>query len=130
VQGIEPTATYGIRVYYKNSTLETHVDRVETHVLSVVYCVDAAYPDPSTPVWKIEADPDLQGVHSEAEVKPGQIFFFCLPSTNTTSTGEARADLLLRECQASARPPHHPAGRLLRAHLRALPAQGLELSKC
>eukprot|EP00937_MAST-01D_sp_MAST-1D-sp2_P007166 g7166.t1 len=30
--GIEPTSTYGTRVYYEGSTLETHVDRVETHV--------------------------------------------------------------------------------------------------
>ena len=76
VDGIEPTSTYGIRVYYKNSTLATHVDRIESHILSVVYCVDAKYPDPAAPVWKMEADPDLTGKHATVEVKPGQIFFY------------------------------------------------------
>ena len=76
VDGIEPTSTYGIRVYYKNSTLATHVDRIESHILSVVYCVDAKYSDPHAPVWKMEADPDLTGQHATVEVKPGQIFYY------------------------------------------------------
>jgi hypothetical protein len=37
---IEATSTYGIRTYYDGSILETHVDRVESHILSAVYCVD------------------------------------------------------------------------------------------
>lgn len=75
VKELEPTSTYGIRVYWKDSTLKTHVDRVETHILSAVYCVDSKYDD-ATERWHIEADPDLTGRHVSMELKPGQLFFY------------------------------------------------------
>eukprot|EP00928_Gymnodinium_smaydae_P002603 TRINITY_DN10933_c0_g2_i1.p2 TRINITY_DN10933_c0_g2~~TRINITY_DN10933_c0_g2_i1.p2 ORF type:complete len:335 (-),score=70.13 TRINITY_DN10933_c0_g2_i1:96-1049(-) len=72
---LEPTSTYGIRNYWKGSTLKTHVDRVETHILSAVYCVDSKYND-GEEAWPIETDPDLTGVHVKQEVKPGELFFY------------------------------------------------------
>ncbi|CAK0865414.1 unnamed protein product [Prorocentrum cordatum] len=92
---LEPTSTYGIQNYWKGSTLKTHVDRVETHILSAVYCVDSSYPEGAEP-WLMETDPDVTGVHaaprarnvtypdpclrghaSEAvDVKPGELFFY------------------------------------------------------
>lgn len=72
---IEPTSTYGVRNYWKGSTLKTHVDRVSTHILSAVYCVDASYPE-GAERWPIETDPDLTGRHVSTEVKPGELFFY------------------------------------------------------
>merc|ERR1712087_858410 len=72
---LEPTSTYGIRNYWKGSTLKTHVDRVETHILSAVYCVDAKYAE-NQQRWQMEADPDLTGRHVSTEVKPGELFFY------------------------------------------------------
>eukprot|EP00927_Polykrikos_kofoidii_P057397 TRINITY_DN51522_c0_g1_i1.p1 TRINITY_DN51522_c0_g1~~TRINITY_DN51522_c0_g1_i1.p1 ORF type:complete len:321 (+),score=35.34 TRINITY_DN51522_c0_g1_i1:94-1056(+) len=75
-----PTSTYGIRVYDRNSTLKTHVDRVETHVLSAVYVVDYQYdsdkPGSSAEPWYLVADPDNQGKRAQVHVKPGEIFFY------------------------------------------------------
>jgi hypothetical protein len=74
-ENIEATNTYGIRAYLKNSTLKTHVDRVETHILSVVYCVDASYPTGARR-WHMEADPDLSGKHVSVDIAPGKIFYY------------------------------------------------------
>jgi len=72
---LEPTSTYGIRNYWKGSTLKTHVDRVETHILSAVYCVDSSYPEGAEP-WLMETDPDVTGHHRAVDVKPGELFFY------------------------------------------------------
>lgn len=72
---IEATSTYGVRNYWRGSTLKTHVDRVSTHILSAVYCVDAKYPEGAAK-WPIETDPDLTGKHVQTEVKPGELFFY------------------------------------------------------
>jgi prolyl 4-hydroxylase len=69
---IEPTSTYGIRTYYNGSVLETHVDRVETHILSVVYCVDRKHNKP----WLMETDPDLLGNNAKVDIPPGKLFFY------------------------------------------------------
>lgn len=74
-EAIEPTSTYGIRVYYRGSTLETHVDRAETHILSAVYCVDAKYAEGEAE-WPMETDPDLTGARASVVVKPGEVFFY------------------------------------------------------
>jgi hypothetical protein len=58
------SGTYGIRTYYNGSILETHVDRVETHILSAVYCVDRKHNKP----WLMETDPDLLGNNAKVGV--------------------------------------------------------------
>jgi len=77
---LEHTVTYGIRAYYRNSTLSTHVDAVETHVLSVIYVVDYEYdsdlPGSTAEPWYVVTDPDLTGNRQAQEVKPGQLFFY------------------------------------------------------
>merc|ERR1712048_467824 len=72
---IEATSTYGVRNYWRGSTLKTHVDRVSTHILSAVYCVDASYPE-GTSRWPIETDPDLTGTHVKKIVEPRGLFFY------------------------------------------------------
>ena len=57
---LEHTSTYGIRAYLNNSTLHSHVDRCETHILSAVYCVDDSYPV-GVDRWPMVADGDLTG---------------------------------------------------------------------
>merc|ERR1712217_670699 len=72
---LEPTSTYGVRNYWRGSTLKTHVDRVTTHILSAVYCVDSSYPEGAAE-WPIETDPDLTGKHVKSVVKPGELFLY------------------------------------------------------
>jgi len=71
---------YGIRTYYRDSVLETHVDRIESHILSCVYVVDYKYdsdePGSKTKPWYMVTDPDLSGERADVEVKPGQLFFY------------------------------------------------------
>jgi hypothetical protein len=69
---IEATSTYGIRTYHDGSVLETHVDRVESHILSVVYCIDRKHNKP----WLMETDPDLLGNNAKVDVLPGKLFFY------------------------------------------------------
>lgn len=57
---LEHTSTYGIRAYLNSSTLHSHVDRCETHILSAVYCVDDSYPV-GVKRWPMVADGDLTG---------------------------------------------------------------------
>jgi prolyl 4-hydroxylase len=35
-QPVEPTSVYGVRLYTRGATFEPHVDRVETHIASVI----------------------------------------------------------------------------------------------
>lgn len=59
-ENLEPTSTYGIRAYMNESTLKTHVDRCETHILSAVYCVEDSYPK-GVDRWPMVADGDFLG---------------------------------------------------------------------
>eukprot|EP00929_Paragymnodinium_shiwhaense_P072112 TRINITY_DN36603_c0_g1_i2.p1 TRINITY_DN36603_c0_g1~~TRINITY_DN36603_c0_g1_i2.p1 ORF type:complete len:298 (+),score=33.01 TRINITY_DN36603_c0_g1_i2:94-894(+) len=70
------TSTYGIRTYYKNATLKTHVDRVDTHILSAIYVVDRPAVAEGEDPWWVVADPDLTGARYSTDIKPGQLFFY------------------------------------------------------
>lgn len=59
-ENLEPTSTYGIRAYMNESTLKTHVDRCETHILSAVYYVEDSYPK-GVDRWPMVADGDFLG---------------------------------------------------------------------
>ena len=76
VAALEPSSTHGIRVYYRNSTLRTHVDVVETHVLSAVYVVDREIDTVATNGWPMVTDPDLQGKRRSVDFGPGELFFY------------------------------------------------------
>jgi len=74
---LEPTSTYGIRVYYNQSILETHVDRVETHILSAVYCIDRRYSERgAAEPWFMVADPDFSGSMPKVDLLPGELFLY------------------------------------------------------
>merc|ERR1712039_632518 len=77
---LELRSVYGIRVYHRNSTLATHVDRVETHVLSAIYVVDHAETDEEedegAEPWYVVTDPDMTGERKSVEVTPGQVLYY------------------------------------------------------
>lgn len=54
---LELTAFYGIREYRKGSLLKNHIDRIDTHVLSVTICIDREGPE-----WPLEVI-DFNGRH-------------------------------------------------------------------
>jgi len=74
-ENLEPTSTYGIRAYMNESTLKTHVDRCETHILSAVYCVEDSYPK-GVDRWPMVADGDFLGERVSVAIPPGKIFYY------------------------------------------------------
>jgi hypothetical protein len=58
---LELTSFHPIRVYYNQSKLITHVDQVQTHVLSAVYVVAADYESAGSQPWLMETDPSFTG---------------------------------------------------------------------
>ena len=74
--GLELTSFHPIRVYYNQSTLVTHVDQVDTHVLSAVYVVDADLESEGSKPWLMETDPSFTGEKDKAEVLPGKLFLY------------------------------------------------------
>ena len=72
---LEPSSTHGTRVYYRGATLRTHVDVVETHVLSAVYVIDREV-DSNATGWPMHADPDLQGRAQSIDFGPGRLFLY------------------------------------------------------
>lgn len=72
-QDLDETSTYGFRIYQDGAVLKPHVDRVESHVLSAVYCLDIE--DDLEP-WHLEAASDFTGVHAKVDLRPGQLFLY------------------------------------------------------
>eukprot|EP00936_MAST-01D_sp_MAST-1D-sp1_P000481 g481.t1 len=72
---LEPSSTHGTRVYYRGATLRTHVDMVESHVLSAVYVVDRQV-DSNTTGWPMLTDPDLLGREQSVDFGPGRLFLY------------------------------------------------------
>ena len=65
------TALYGIREYYRGSILKKHVDRLETHVISVILNVYQEVDEP----WELEVmdfNGNLQNIPQEA----GEMVFY------------------------------------------------------
>eukprot|EP00441_Pelagodinium_beii_P026417 CAMPEP_0197666986 /NCGR_PEP_ID=MMETSP1338-20131121/64709_1 /TAXON_ID=43686 ORGANISM="Pelagodinium beii, Strain RCC1491" /NCGR_SAMPLE_ID=MMETSP1338 /ASSEMBLY_ACC=CAM_ASM_000754 /LENGTH=278 /DNA_ID=CAMNT_0043246129 /DNA_START=1 /DNA_END=834 /DNA_ORIENTATION=+ len=72
---LEKTSAYGFRVYKKGSVLKYHVDHLETHVFSAVYCLDIDE-DPLTEPWHLQALPDFTGEVAKVDLRPGQLFLY------------------------------------------------------
>lgn len=73
---LRETSTYGIRIYKRDSVLKMHVDHLETHVLSAVYCVDVQGEDKDAEPWYLGAFPDISGEDAKVDLRPGQLFFY------------------------------------------------------
>lgn len=77
------TATYGLRLYRKNSKLHMHVDRRETHVLSAILEIGHlgwSSPDTDegighTEHWPLEIMDHQSGMH-HVESRPGQLILY------------------------------------------------------
>ena len=69
---LEPTALYGMRVYKEGAFLSPHVDREETHALSLV--LNIAQGGVREP-WALEVD-DMAGTIHDAILAPGQLVYY------------------------------------------------------
>jgi prolyl 4-hydroxylase len=66
------TSFYGIREYHRGAELRMHVDRVATHVFSVIINVDQVGVDEPWPLELI----DFEGKRSSVVMEPGQLLFY------------------------------------------------------
>jgi len=66
-QHLHHTATYGVRIYQRESMLITHVDRMETHIASVVLQIDQKTdPGGGWPLEVLKADGEVCEVYLQA----------------------------------------------------------------
>lgn len=72
-QDLEFMSAYGARIYRNNSVLLSHVDHLETHVLSAVYCI--AIEGEEGP-WYLGGFPDFTGKNATVDLRPGQLFLY------------------------------------------------------
>lgn len=68
---IEPYALYGIRSYKRGCTLTMHVDRLQSHHLGVIVCVDKQIDED----WPLNIC-DHSGTWHEIFLQPGQMVFY------------------------------------------------------
>jgi prolyl 4-hydroxylase len=68
---MEPYCMYGIRSYKAGATLSPHVDRVSTHHVSAIVCVDKSV----TKDWALDFC-DHQGVWHEVFLEPGEMLLY------------------------------------------------------
>ena len=69
---LTPVIAYGFRLYQNNSQLNMHVDKKQTHIISMIYHIDSS--DDSEP-WPIFIE-DLHGRTHEVVLTPGDILFY------------------------------------------------------
>jgi len=72
---LELTAFWGMRSYLNGSVLVTHVDRVATHVLAAVYCVEVRQPAGAEP-WYIGTEADYSGEPAWVDLRGGELFLY------------------------------------------------------
>jgi len=91
---LEPTAAYGIRIYDNGSTMDDHLDILETHVISSVVHID----DDIDEDFPLEVQ-DIHGVYQPANLKPGEMVFYesakCFHRRATPMKGRFHANLFL-----------------------------------
>lgn len=68
---LKPTAAYGIRVYGNNNFLNSHVDRLSTHVVSAILNLDQDVEEP----WELEIY-DHDGNAHEVVMEAGDMVFY------------------------------------------------------
>lgn len=68
-----PTATFGIRIYHRDSMLINHVDRSDTHLASVVIQIGQDGVDQG---WPLEVLHQTDGSCSEVYLQPGEMVLY------------------------------------------------------
>lgn len=68
---LQPTSTYGVRVYPNGSTLFNHVDIPDTHIISAIFHIDHDLDEP----WPLEIEDHDGNVHALA-LEPGQVALY------------------------------------------------------
>lgn len=71
-QSLEFTSFYGIRVYHWGNHLRMHVDRLETHIYSVIMQLDQVDVEEDWPLEVI----DFTGKRKEISMKPGDLILY------------------------------------------------------
>lgn len=69
---LTPVIAYGFRLYQNNSQLNMHVDKKQTHIISMIYHIDSS--DDAEP-WPVFIE-DLKGRTHEVILTPGDILFY------------------------------------------------------
>lgn len=69
---LTPHIAYGFRLYQNSSVLNMHVDKKQTHIVSMIYHIDSS--DDSEP-WPIYIE-DFHGRTHEVILAPGDILFY------------------------------------------------------
>lgn len=72
IKSVAFTAFYGIREYSRNAVLRNHVDRVDTHVFSVILQIGQTDLSREWPLEVIGFD----GVRYRITLKPGEMIFY------------------------------------------------------
>ena len=72
---LELTSFYGIREYHDGSWLRQHVDRIDTHVLSVTLTVDKRNAKPDAKPWPLQVT-DWTGKQVSYEHPPGTMILY------------------------------------------------------
>lgn len=92
---LTPAIAYGFRIYQNNSVLNMHVDKPQTHVVSMIYHVFSS--DDSEP-WPILIE-DLHGRTHEVILQPGDVLFYesskCLHGRPKMFNGSAYSSLFI-----------------------------------
>ena len=70
---LEMTSLYGIREYYTGNILRNHVDKVRTHVLSVILQIDKDLG--GQPDWELEII-GFDGLRKNVTLQPGEYLFY------------------------------------------------------
>ena len=70
---LKRTAIYGVREYYKGNVLQNHVDRIETHVISVILQIDQD--KGSGGDWMLEVI-DYNGKRQQIKLLPGEMLLY------------------------------------------------------
>ena len=70
---LEMTRLYGIREYYTGNILRNHVDRVNTHVVSVILQIDKDLG--GQPDWELEII-GFDGLRKNVTLQPGEYLFY------------------------------------------------------
>ncbi|CAB9525079.1 expressed unknown protein [Seminavis robusta] len=69
---LHPVLAYGFRLYLNESDLNMHVDKAQTHIISMIYHIDRS--EDSQP-WPVLIE-DFKGNTHEIELQPGDILFY------------------------------------------------------
>ena len=70
---LEQTTVYGIREYYRGNILRNHVDRISTHIISVILQVHKELGD--QPDWPLEII-DMNGQTQQIYLQSGEMLFY------------------------------------------------------